>query len=160
MNTYVSINKMEIESVDDIKSLYERLKDARIVKNWDEFSKRIDYDRTYVSRVVNGHEPLSPDLINAIVKEFINPTKNVSSADIWLKIPEPEFQKLILEELRQLKATANILKLTVAKNSAKINNESPGIEGEYQAILKLIDAEADRLLELDKKKYGAKPPDS
>lgn len=160
MKTTVEPYKMDIKSVSDIKALYQNLKNARQVRNWGEFADKIGYDRTYISRVVNEHEPLTPELKDKIKEVFSDTTKNVTSGNIWISIPDKEFQQMMLEEMRQLKATANVIKLTVAKISASINEASPGIEGEYQTVLKLIDAEADRLLELDKKKYGVKPPGS
>jgi hypothetical protein len=158
MKTTVAPNKMDIRSVSDIRKLYQDLKNARLVRNWGEFADKIGYDRTYVSRVVNEHEPFTPELKEKIKDTFLSATKNVPLGEIWLSISEKEFQQMILEEIRQLKATANVVKLTAAKIAAKVNTSN--IEEEYQTLLKLIDAEADRLLELDKKKYGVKPPGS
>lgn len=168
MKTAIPLKKSEIKTANDIKHLYQELKTARIIKNWDEFAEKIKYGRSYVSRVVNGHEPFTPELKHAIIDTFLNETKNVTSDvtkknDVWLHIPENEFQQMVLEEVSQLKATVNILKLTVAKHATILNSiadkhpislSSLDIEEELGKLQRLIDAEADRLLAKDKKKYG------
>lgn len=172
MKTNVPSKIFEIKSVSDIKTLYQDLKNnRRLVKNWEEFSDKIGYDRTYISRVVNEHEPLTDEVKDKIKEVFINTTKNVTRSagteNVWLHIPEGEFQQMLLEEVRQVKATVNIVKLTVAKLATALNSlalKSPiplgslDIEEELGKIQRLIDGESDRLLELDKKKYGVKPP--
>lgn len=59
-----------------IRALYDELKKARTVLTWDEFADEIKKDRTYISRVMNGHEPLTEQIKDAIEKRF-GTTKNV-----------------------------------------------------------------------------------
>lgn len=80
-----------VKSVVDVKNLYKILKGMRKVLNWGEFSDQIGYDRTYVSRVLNGHEPLTADLLGKINATF-DVTGNVSRENI-LQEPETYLEK-------------------------------------------------------------------
>lgn len=57
---------MKVKDVASIKEYYALLKKDRKVMNWQEFAERIGYDRTYVSRVLNGHETLTQDFVDKI----------------------------------------------------------------------------------------------
>jgi hypothetical protein len=70
-----------------IKELYRELKKARMILKWEEFADKIGYDRTYVSRVINGHEPLTQDLIDKIKNTFPNGTKNVPRGTLSDPLP-------------------------------------------------------------------------
>jgi transcriptional regulator with XRE-family HTH domain len=61
-----------------IKEEYKELKKRRIVLTMEEFSQKIGYGRTYLSRVLNGHEPLTDD-IKRKVAAYLNETLNVPS---------------------------------------------------------------------------------
>lgn len=65
-----------LKTIDDIKNAYNRLKSERKVLNWGEFSELVGYDRTYVSRVLNEHEPLTQEMLDKISIK-LNETENV-----------------------------------------------------------------------------------
>lgn len=63
--------------VNDIKTLYGELKKKRTILNWAEFAEKIGFSRSHLSAVINGKEELTPDLVKAIERVFVNPTNNV-----------------------------------------------------------------------------------
>jgi 16S rRNA C1402 (ribose-2'-O) methylase RsmI len=140
------------------KTLRDIVKEIQFAKDWtiEQVAKSIGYSRVHLTKEMAKGD--NNELKTLLIDHHREILQNVSKGNIRLTIGKDEFQQMILEEIRQLKATANVVKLTAAKIAAKVN--SSNIKEEYQMLLKLIDAEADRLLELDKKKYGVKPPGS
>lgn len=70
--------KKELDpKIESIKSQYKSLKERRLLLNWEELAEIINYDRTYISRVMNGHENLTEELESAIQQAFKNLTNNV-----------------------------------------------------------------------------------
>jgi AraC-like DNA-binding protein len=69
-----------------------------------------------------------------------------------------ELKTLLIDHHREI--LQNVSKGNIRLTIGKDEFQQMILEEEYQMLLKLIDAEADRLLELDKKKYGVKPPGS
>jgi len=65
MEALVTVKKYDING---IKTAFRQLKDARVVLTWGEFADNIKYDRTYVSRVMNGREKLSPEFQEEVKK--------------------------------------------------------------------------------------------
>lgn len=61
---------MKISKSEDIRQLYFRLKSEGKLNTWEDFSKKIGYDRTYVSRVINNKEPLVDDFARKVESVF------------------------------------------------------------------------------------------
>lgn len=139
-----------------MEHLGENLKSYRNSRGWTQSQManflKIGY-RTYQTIEKTGVVAKADDLKRIYEKTSVN-TKNIShdSAPITLSFNENDFQKMVLVELRQLQATVNIVKLTVAKLAAsKAGSE---IESELDRLNTLIDREADRLMKKDKEKFG------
>lgn len=140
------------------KTLRDIVKEIQFAKDWtiEEVAKSIGYSRVHLTKeMAKGN---NNELKKLLIEEHSGILQNVSNKpggkfnNINLSIDKDEFQREVLEQIRQTRATVNILKLTVAKLAAsKVGSE---IEEELVKLEKLIDAEADRLLEKDKKKYG------
>jgi hypothetical protein len=150
MKPTVSTKKMEIKNVNDIRSLYEELKKSRQLKNWGEFADMIGYDRTYISRVVNEHEPLTDEVKNKIIDTFINATHNVpygtTNGTIVVPIPDDK-DKMIREMQKQivrLEARVNVLTITLVEITGLLKKkEGALVDAE---LSQAIDLEAKRLL--------------
>jgi plasmid maintenance system antidote protein VapI len=68
---------MAVNNIEGIKKLFAQLKKDRKVLNWGEFADAVGYDRTYISRVINGHETLTADLLKVINNTTFGETKDV-----------------------------------------------------------------------------------
>lgn len=62
-----------------IKQLFADLKKRRLVMTWQEFAEKVGYDRTYISRVINGHESLTEELVKKIRETDFESTENVTN---------------------------------------------------------------------------------
>lgn len=74
MNEYKPV---KISTLKSIKEWFEQLREARAVLTWAEFAKKVGYNRTYVSRVINEQEPLTEEFIKAIRNAIDNGTFSV-----------------------------------------------------------------------------------
>lgn len=134
------------------KTLRDIVKEIQFAKDWtiEQVAKSIGYSRVHLTKeMAKGN---NNELKNLLMDHHREILQNVSKGNIRLSIGKDEFQHETLTQLRQLKATANILLFTVAQLSATRVGED--VASELVRLQKLIDEEADRLLELDKKKYG------
>lgn len=129
-----------VKTINDIKKLYEILKKARTILNWGEFSDKIKYDRTYISRVLNEHEPLTNEILEKINIAF-DVTNIVVPGSLELHEPDIPLKKdteqsnnnnteddlhtlirsnLILVESRK---TADEERLILAQTNAKLTDK-------------------------------------
>lgn len=101
------------KSIADIKNLYKSLKKSRIVLNWGEFANEINYDRAYISRVVNGHEPLTEELLSVINSKF-GTTNNAPRENKPKEVSLDGIVNKILQEQQEQDAKTKVLFETVA----------------------------------------------
>lgn len=104
----------KIDSLKAIDALYAHLKKDRIVLSWQEFADRINRDRTYVSRVRNGHEPLTPEFLNAVQEAVDNGTFNVPHGTFPVKEDASDYIRDITVRLIRAEAYNEILEAAVA----------------------------------------------
>lgn len=138
-------------NVKEIKALYADLKKARTIMTWGEFAGQIESDRTYISRVMNGHEPLTRGLQKKIFEKFINTTKNVSRET---KIPKDRTDELI-ESLKNtnemlvevIKNNLNIIQSNLTTNQMMINSIQVRQSAQHHVMLESLDR-------IEKKKEG------
>lgn len=69
-------------TISTIKELFQDLKKCRKILNWGEFADKIEKDRTYMSRIMNGHEPLTDTVREVIFSTFVDTTKDVISKGV------------------------------------------------------------------------------
>jgi hypothetical protein len=157
MSSRLHGSNFEINSVDDIKTLFKDLKQRRVIITWAEFADKVEYDRTYVSRVINGHEPLTEDFKAKIKKTFRDVTKNVASGEKGvfndLHFEDEDLGKIIgelKEENIELKARVTVLSVALAKVISVQTGKA--IVDVVQELSEAFDLEiAKILLELKKK---------
>jgi hypothetical protein len=110
-------------NTDEIKELYRDLKAAREIRNWQEFSAKIGYDRAYLSSVVNGSKPLQPDMIAAIQRAFPKTTNNVAPKKQQVLSDGIEITlKEYLESIREQKRMAEEHRKSAEKHSEDLKN--------------------------------------
>lgn len=78
--------------------------------------------------------------------------RDKKSEKVVFEVGEREIIKELLRDNRQTKATVNVLKIAVAQLLS--TSEGEAIEKALVRLDRTIDEEADRLFEIDKKKYG------
>lgn len=57
---------MPVHDIKSIREYYKKLKDQRLVRTWEEFSKKVGYGESYIPRVINNHVPLTDEVLKKI----------------------------------------------------------------------------------------------
>jgi transcriptional regulator with XRE-family HTH domain len=68
-----------VKDIEGVKKLFKQLKRDRKVLNWQEFADEVDLSRTYISRVLNKHEPLTDEFLDKINNAFHCDTETVNN---------------------------------------------------------------------------------
>lgn len=144
--------------IKDIRELYKRLRKDRIVLTYGEFSEKMGYHRTYISRVLNGHEPLTKDIIDRINSTSFYDTKNVphgtsgSTKPFTVKTDLDKFIGERTEISNAIEAAVRVLKVKLVEIEAKITKRPfSSVSLEFDRLMQdeLKQIEADM-----KKKYS------
>lgn len=113
---------MVVKDIESIKRLYDDLRAKREVLNWHEFADKIKYKRPYLSRVLNGHEPLTEELLKAVNDTFctkaVSRETNVENSTDW----KEEYLKLAKEHMELLKQKPGKINLDELKDLVESNS--------------------------------------
>lgn len=101
---------MKILHTEDIRRLYFRLKSEGKLKTWEDFSKKIGYDRTYVSRVINNKEPLVNEFAEKVESVFgipqnVTPDSQIKEQSVIVNADlKDEIIALLKEKIQRLES--------------------------------------------------------